>query len=221
MCGSKIINSVITGHSSQHRMNGPLLSMSWKFWCYSAVGPCGCWRGIQSHCITLSLCSMTYLIIWMALCRILLKGRISRRRTCFSPSIELDRYCPYNTLKWLQWQVCFSFLHISLISSWSCNRFGCGTMEWILILRMKHPILRNTGRSFWRMWKLNTGANIDVWQSINPETYRAAILSPPQWLQDPVNHPSRHIICPVMVKNTQRQIMCLKWHPDDGITPHC
>ena len=82
--GSKIQNTVITGHSSQHKMNGRLSSMSWKYWDHSDIGPSGCQRGIQSHCITLSQCTMTCLITWMALCELWLRRRLNGRRTCSS-----------------------------------------------------------------------------------------------------------------------------------------
>jgi len=80
--GSNIQNPANTGDSSQHRMNGPLLSMSWKFWGHSDVGPCGCPRGIQSHCITWSQSTMTCSIKWMVLCKLWLTRSQNARRTC-------------------------------------------------------------------------------------------------------------------------------------------
>jgi len=52
--GSKIQHPVFTSHSPQQRMNGLSSSTSWMFWGHSAIRPCGCQRGIQSHCITVS-----------------------------------------------------------------------------------------------------------------------------------------------------------------------
>jgi len=83
--GSTIQNSAITGHSSQPRMNGPLLHTSWKYWGHSDMGLYGCRRGIQSHCITLSQSTMTYLIIRMAMCELWLKRPLNGQRTCSSP----------------------------------------------------------------------------------------------------------------------------------------
>jgi len=83
--GSPIQNTVITGHSPQHRMNGPLWTTSCKHWGHSDFGPCGCQRGIQSHCIMLSQSTMTCFIIWMALCELWLIKAINGRKTCSSP----------------------------------------------------------------------------------------------------------------------------------------
>jgi hypothetical protein len=47
--GSRIHNAVIRSQSSQHRMNGPLWSMSWKTSGHSDTGPSGCQRCIWSH----------------------------------------------------------------------------------------------------------------------------------------------------------------------------
>ena len=49
-------------------MNGPLWSMSWKYWGHFDIEPCRCRGGIQSHCITLSQCTITCSIIWTAWC---------------------------------------------------------------------------------------------------------------------------------------------------------
>jgi len=68
--GSKIQYTVIAGHSSQHRRNGRLCCTSWKFWGHSVIGPCGCRTSIQSHCNTSQQSTMTYSIIWMALCEL-------------------------------------------------------------------------------------------------------------------------------------------------------
>jgi len=120
-------------------------------------------------------------------------------------------------LKWLQQRVCFSFLHIFSILSGSCDRLASGTREWILILGMRYPILPDTNRPFYSMWTMNTVPNIDVCQTINSPAYQAAISSPPQWLQDPINHPFIHIICPGMIKNNWCLTMCLRRHPDKAI----
>jgi len=93
-------------------------------------------------------------------------------------------------LKWLQRQVCFSFQHISLSFSGSCDHSGSGTRECTFILRMRHPILPNTKRPFWSGWTMNTVPNIDMCRSINMIAYWVAITFPPQRHQDPVNRPS-------------------------------
>jgi len=74
--GSKIQTTPITGNFSQLKMNGPLWSMSWKYWGHFDIGPCGCRRGIQSHSITLSRCTMTCWIIWMAWCELWFISRL-------------------------------------------------------------------------------------------------------------------------------------------------
>jgi len=48
--GFKIPNTVNTGHSSQHGMNGPLSSMSWRFQSHSDTGHFRCQRGTWSQC---------------------------------------------------------------------------------------------------------------------------------------------------------------------------
>jgi len=83
--GSEIQNTVITGHSLQHKMNRPLSSMSCNYSDNSEIGPCGCWRGLQSHCITISQCTMTCMIISIAWCELWLKRRPHGRKTCSSP----------------------------------------------------------------------------------------------------------------------------------------
>jgi len=82
--GCKIQNAVITGHFSQLTMDGPLSSMLWKYWENFNIGPCGCQRGIQSHCIMLSRCTMTCSIIGMAWCKLWLESRLHGRKTCSS-----------------------------------------------------------------------------------------------------------------------------------------
>jgi hypothetical protein len=67
---------------------------------------------------------------------------------------------------------------------------------------------------------MNTAPTIDVSQSIITKAYRAAILSTPQCLLDPVNHPLIDIICPVMLKNTYCVSMWPTWQSDEAIAPH-
>jgi len=82
--GSTIQNIVVTGHFSQLKIHGPLWSMSWKYWGHFDIGPCGCWRGIQSHRISLSQCTMPCSIIWMAWGEVGLGRRHNGRKTCSS-----------------------------------------------------------------------------------------------------------------------------------------
>ena len=79
--GSNIHNTLITGHFSQLMMSGPLWSMSRKYWGHFDIGPCGCQRGIHSHCIILSQCTMTCLILWTAWCELWLRRRLHGRKT--------------------------------------------------------------------------------------------------------------------------------------------
>ena len=89
--GSEIQYIVRTIHSSQHKMKRRLSSMSCNYWGYSDFGPCGWWRGVQSHCITLSQCTMTCSIAWMALRELWLRRRHNRRMTWSWPWSLLDR----------------------------------------------------------------------------------------------------------------------------------
>jgi len=123
-------------------------------------------------------------------------------------------------LKWHLRRVHFSFLHISLILSGIDDCSRSGTREWILILGTRHPILHNTWRSFWSIRRINTLPKIEMCQLVNPKAYWTTILSPPQRLQDPVNHPLIHTMCPAMMKNTSCLTMWLKQHPDEAITQH-
>jgi len=84
--------------------------------------------------------------------------------------LPLHRSCPNIRLKWLQQQVCISFLHRSLILSRSCDHIGSGTREWILILRPRPPILPNICRPLWSMQRMNTLQNIDMCRLINQKT---------------------------------------------------
>jgi len=191
-------------------MNGPLWSMSWKYWGHFDIGPCGCQRGIHSHCITLSQGTMTYLIIWTCWCEIRLRRRLHGRNTCFYLWSQLDRSCLNTTLKWLQWWACFWFVHISSIHFGSGDRLESGTKKWISILRTRHPILPNSKRHFCSMWRMNTVPNINVCRSISTTAYWAAISSPLQQLQDPVNHPLIHLIYSAMIKNISFLTMRLR-----------
>jgi len=82
--GSKIQNNLITGHFSQLKMSGPLCSTSWKYWGHFHIGPFGCCKGIQSHCITLSQCTTTCSITWMAWCELWPRRWLQGRKTCSS-----------------------------------------------------------------------------------------------------------------------------------------
>jgi len=109
-------------------------------------------------------------------------------------AVKLARQKLSNTmLKWRQRWACCSFLHISSILFRSCDSVESGTREWILILRTRHPILPNTQRPYWFSCTMNSVPNIDLCWSISTKAYRAAIPSPPQWLQNPVNHPLIHM----------------------------
>jgi len=195
-------------------MNGQLSSMSWKCWGHFDIGPFGCRTGIQSHCITLSQCTTTCWITWMAWCGLWPRRRFNGRKTCSSLWSWLGRRFPNTTLKWYQWRPCFWFPHKSLIRSRSCDRLEIGTREWILILRTRHRTLHNTKTPFWSMWRMNTAQNIDMRRSVHSKQYWAAISSPPQRHQGLINHPLIHMICPAMMTNTKRLTMCLKRPPD-------
>jgi len=123
-------------------------------------------------------------------------------------------------LKWLQQLPRVSFLHISSILSASCDRSQSWTREWTFILRMRHPTLPYTKRPFRSMWRVNTGPNINMCRSMNTKAYRAAHSSSSQWRLDPVDHPSIHMICPAMMKYTERLPMWPRQHPDKEITQH-
>jgi len=117
MSGFKIQNTLNTGHCSPHIMTGRLWSMSWKYCSYSSIGRCACRRGIQSYCITLSQCTMTCSITWMAWCGLWLRTKHIGKKPCSLLSSYLDSSCPNTMLKGLQQRACFSFLHISSIPS--------------------------------------------------------------------------------------------------------
>jgi len=80
--GSSIQYTVVTNYFSQHRMNRPSWSKSWKCWGHSVSGPCECQRAIQLLCIMLSLSTMTFSIIWMALCDFFWKRWLNGVKTC-------------------------------------------------------------------------------------------------------------------------------------------
>jgi len=202
LSGSKIQNRVITGNSSQHRWNGPLWSTSWKLWADSNNWPCWSWRSIRSDCITLLQSSMTSSNLGMALFELWLRAWLDGTKTCSLQCSLHGRSCPNVMLKWLQGRVWFTLLHISSIVAGWCDYFGRGTMEWIPILRTRHPVLPNTRRPFWSMWQMNTGPNIDLRRSINPKSDWTNILSSPQRLWILANHPLIDMICLVMTKNT-------------------
>jgi len=83
--GSKIQNTVNTGHYSQYTTTGLVSSTAGKFCSHADIGPCGCRRGTQSHCITWLQSKMICFIIWMALCNLSLNRILPGRKTCSSP----------------------------------------------------------------------------------------------------------------------------------------
>ena len=216
----KTQNTVITGHYSQHRISGWLLSISRRFYGHSSTGPCGCRNGIPLLCTTSSLSTITCLLTWMAWWELWPRRRLNGRKTYSLPWRLQGRSFPNIILHSLQGLVCSSFRHISLILCGSCDRLGSGTREWILILKTGLLILPNTRRPFWSMWRTNTALNINDCQSLNLKPYWTTIWSPPQWLLDLVNHLKIHIICAVMMKNTECRTLWPKRHPDEGIVPH-
>jgi len=177
-------------------------------------------EGIQTLRNTLSQCTITCSITWMALCELSLRRRHNRRKTSSSPWSSLDRSCPDILLKWLRQRVRFSFQQTSSIVSGSCDHIGSEAREWILVLRTRHSIPPDTKWPFWSIWRMNTVPNIDVRQYVILKAYRSPISSPPPRVQDPVNHPWIHKIYPVMMKNTWWLAMWLKWHPDEEIAQH-
>jgi len=80
--GSTIQNTAITSQFSQHNINVPLWSMPWQCWGHCDIVPCGCQRGILSHCITWLQCTITYSILWMAWCELWPRRRLNGRKTC-------------------------------------------------------------------------------------------------------------------------------------------
>ena len=116
--GLGIQNPAITSHSSQHRMNGPSSSISWKFYGHSSTGPCGCRKGIPSLCLTSSLSTMTCTIIWIVWCQLRPRRIHNGRKNYTLPWNLHGRICPDIILKFLLRLVCFSFQH----TPWSFRR---------------------------------------------------------------------------------------------------
>jgi len=168
----KTHNTAITDLSSQHRMSVRLLSMTWRFYGHCGTGPCGCRNGIQLLCTMSSLSPMTCLIPWTAWWEVWPGRRLSGRKTYSLPWSLRGRSFPNSVLKSLQRPVCSSFRLISSIISGSCDRFGSGTREWILILKTRLLILPNTRRPFWSIWRTNTVLNIDDCWSLSSKPYR-------------------------------------------------
>jgi len=204
MSALRIHHPAITGHCSQHRMNGPSSSTSLRLPGHSDIGPSGCWKGIELLCIMSSLSTMTCSIMLMALGELCRIRRHNGRKTSTSLWTLRDRSCPNNMQKSLQRLVCFPFQHTSLIHSGSCDQLGCGTRRWIVILRTRRLILPETRQPFWRMWRTNTVPNIDECPSIHMKIFLTAISSPLQRLLDLVNRLLIHMIWPAMMRNTDR-----------------
>jgi len=199
---SKTQSTAITSHSSQPRISGLLLSISWRCYSHSGTGPCGCRNGIPLLCILSSLSTMSCLITWITWCE-LWPGRRHNGRKTYSLAWSLHgRSCPNIILKWLQWLVCSTFRHLFLNLSESCDRLGSRTRESMLIQKTRFHILRNTRRPFRSLWRTNTALNIDVWQSLNPKTYHTTISSALWWLLDLFNLLMIYMISPAIMKNT-------------------
>ena len=147
------------------------------------------------------MCTMTGSIICMVLCELELRRRCHGVMTYTLPRRLHPRSCPNLLLKLLQWPVCFWFQYIPSILSRRCDSSESGTREWISILRTRLPILPNTKRPFWSMWRVNTVPNIEDCPSWNLQEYRATIFPPPEWLLDLLNLVVIHILCPAMMKN--------------------
>jgi hypothetical protein len=121
---------------------------------------------------------------------------------------------------WLQGRVYSCSWPISFLVSPSCDLLNSWTREFIFVLRMRHPLLPNTKRQFWRIWRTNPLPNTDMCQSINLKVYCALISFALQWLQDPVNHPLIDMICPATMRKTRDLTMSLQQHADGGIVQH-
>jgi hypothetical protein len=119
--GLETQNTAISGHSSQHRMSGPLSSVSWKFYGDSSPEPCGCQKGILLLCIISSLSTITCLITWMVWWELWPRRRHNERKTYSLPWSLRGRSCPNIKLKWFQRLVCLSCRQISLILSGNCD----------------------------------------------------------------------------------------------------
>jgi len=108
-------------------------------------------------------------------------------------------------------------VHI-LDSSRSSDQLGSGRRELMSILRTRLYILTNTRRRFWSIWKMNTAPNQDICPSLDLKLHWVTISSIPQWHEDLVNLLKIHMICPVMMKNTQCLELWLKQHLDEVIS---
>jgi len=111
-------------------------------------------------------------------------------------------------------------MHIISILCGSWDRLESGTKELILIQTTKHPILPNSHRPFWTMWRMETVSNIDMCQSINTKVYWGAMISPQEWFQNPVNYPLIYMIRPAMMMHTKRLTMWLRLHLDEAIAQY-
>jgi len=149
-----------------------------------------------------SLSTLTCSSIWMVLCKHWWRRRYNGMKTYTSPWRLCRRSCPNNILDSLQRPVYFSFQCVSLILSGSWDRLGSGTRRWILMLRRRHLILPNTGRSIWSRWRTNTAANVDECLSLNPKMSSTVTFSHLQKLLDLVIRLLIHMICSAMMKNT-------------------
>jgi len=173
--GLSIQNTVISGHSWQHTMSGPLLRMSWMINGHSGTGPCGCRNGIPLLRITSSRCLITCSIIWMAWCNLWPWRRHNGKKTYSLPWSLRSRSCPHIIQKLHLRQICLSFRRISLILSGSCDHLRSGTWEWIWLLKRRLLILPNTRRPSWSMWRMNTVLIIDVCRRVNRKAYQTTI----------------------------------------------
>jgi len=81
-------------------------------------------------------------------------------------------------------------------------------------------ILPNIKRHFCSMWRVNIVPDIDKCPSLHPKIFRAAIFSPLQRHLDLVNLLLIHMICPAMMKDTQRLRAWLRWHLHGAIVQH-
>jgi len=124
---SGIHNTLITGPFSQLKISGALWRRSWKYRGHFNNGPCGCQRGIQSHCITWSECTMTCSTIWTAWWQLWLRRKLYGRKTCSWMWSQLDRSGPNSKQKWLRWRAWFTSVAIYSILFRSCDRLESGT----------------------------------------------------------------------------------------------
>jgi len=78
-------------------MSGPSWSMSWKYWGHFDIGSCQCQRGIQSHSITLSRCTMTFWIIWTVMRALAKKKTSCKEELFFTVKLARQKLSRYNT----------------------------------------------------------------------------------------------------------------------------